>query len=422
MINLVFISLSCSNRSDLPVSRQSAESRARKIVEAMDDRTAASQILLTGIDGASSLSPASAAALHEAPPGGVMLFKYNLGKGSDAARLLTTSVSAAIEGSLRDRGVSPVPPFVAVDHEGGRVHRFGDDATRLPAAAAFGALGKDARAVCEEAAFLSGSELRSLGVNLNLAPVAELSDAESEQFLGDRAYGSDPETVSAAAGGFVAGMRRAGIACVVKHFPGNAAADPHKSLPTINADKKRLDELLRPFALVFSGDDPAAVMVSHAIVSALDPDSPASLSRAVIEEELRKRLGFDGMVVSDDLRMGAIAATGRKPPQAAVEAVAAGVDLVMTWTGDLVAVRDALVGAVADGSLSRARLDQAATRVIAAKIRYGVFVPDDAPEGAPAKAPGAPSGGETEPANPRAAEIAALRAETQAYLKKWGFR
>jgi beta-N-acetylhexosaminidase len=385
------------------------DAAARSAAAALDDRSLAAQVLMAGVDGVSGLSPASAAALREVPAGAVMLFKYNLGRGEGAARSLASSIEAAVLGSLP--AGSPVPPFVAVDHEGGPVHRFGADATRLPAAADFGALGPKAAAAAEGAAYRAARELRALGVTLNLAPLAELSDAESSRFLGPRAYGSDPGTVADAAGAFVAGMARGGVACVVKHFPGNAAADPHKALPVLTADPKRLEELIEPFARVLSSAAPAAVMVSHAVVPSVDPDRPASLSPAVVEGLLRKRLGFRGMIVSDDLRMGAIASTGRTPPRAAVEAVAAGVDLVMTWSGDLVPVRDALVAAVADGRLSRDRLRAAAARVIAEKIRSGVYRPEGGPSIAvPATGDGA------------SVDLKALREETARYLREWGLR
>jgi len=385
------------------------DAAARAAAAALDDRALAAQVLMTGVDGVSGLSPASAAALREVPAGAVMLFKYNLGRGEAAARSLAASIESAILGSLPPG--SPVPPFVAVDHEGGPVHRFGSDATRLPAAADFGALGPKAAAAAEGAAYRAARELRALGVTLNLAPLAELADAESSRFLGPRAYGSDPESVAVTAGAFVAGMARGGVACVVKHFPGNAAADPHQALPVLTADPKRLEELVEPFSRVFDSARPAAVMVSHAVLPSVDPDRPASLSPAAVEGLLRKRLGFRGMIVSDDLRMGAIASTGRTPPRAAVEAVAAGVDLVMTWSGDLVPVRDALVAAVAEGRLSRDRLEDAAARVIAQKIRSGVYRPAGGPS-APGPAPDDGASG----------DLKALRGETERYLREWGLR
>ncbi len=372
---------------------EAAEARAREIVSRMDDAALAAQVLLTGIDGSAALSPRSAELLARVSAGGVMLFKYNLGRGRDAARRLAADIRAAVPGE--------VPPLIAVDHEGGSVHRFGDDVLRLPAAAAFGALDASRCArVAEEAAYLSGRELRALGVTLNLAPVAETADDQSSAFLGDRAYGKNPETVAAAASAFVEGMRRAGISCAVKHFPGNAAADPHASRAVVSARGEALDELLKSFSLTFGASYPAAVMVSHAVVEAVDPARPATLSSKVIEGLLRGQLGFRGLAVSDDLRMKAIADAGYGPERAAVEAVKAGIDLVMTWPADAERLRDALAAAAASGELPRERLEEAAVRVVALKLRGGVF--DAAPE--PEAEPGA------------------LKAETERFLRAEGLR
>ena len=363
----------------------------------MTDAEAAAQILLTGVDGSASLSRKSSELLSRVPVGGAMLFKYNLGRGAGAAARLAADIRSAVPG--------PVPPAVAADHEGGSVHRFGPDATRLPPAASFGRLElARVRSVVEGAAYRSGRELRALGVTLNLAPVAEVAGEEASAFLGDRAYGSDPSIVAEAAIGFVAGMRRAGVACVVKHFPGNAAADPHESAVVLTAAGAEFEALLAPFSRVFAEARPAAVMVSHAVVVSVDPNRPGTLSPLVVEGLLRKRLGFRGLAVSDDLRMKAISATGLSPELAAPVAVAAGIDLVMTWPADAERLRNALVSAVASGTLSRERLREAAARVVALKARYGLLE---------AEAPG-PESVER--------ELTALRADTENFLRAEGLR
>lgn len=391
--------LSCAARPAEDPADAAAAFRAAELVGAMGDAELASQILLTGVEGAEALSPRSAALLARVPAGGAMLFKYNLGRGAAAARRLSSGIAEAVGGA--------VPPFVAADQEGGSVHRFGTDATRLPAAAAFGALARGRLpSAVQEAAYRSGRELRALGITLNLAPVAEIVDEKSKAFLGDRAYGSDPELAGRAAAAFVAGMRRAGVACVVKHFPGNAAADPHAERAVLDAGPEELERLLGSFAVALRTARPAAVMVSHAVVASVDPDRPATLSPAVIGGLLRKRLGFRGVAVSDDLRMKAISSFGLSPARAATLAVAAGIDLVMTWPSDAEALRDALVAAAASGELPRERLREAAARVVAAKVRYGLL-DAAAPEASPAEAD---------------ALLAALRKDTGDYLRSEGLR
>jgi beta-N-acetylhexosaminidase len=153
------ILFSCAVREKPPVPDPAdleAAALAEKIVSGMSDRELAAQVLLTGVDGAADLGRRSAELLSRLPVGGAMLFKYNLGAGPGAARGLSGAIRASAGGG--------VPPFVAVDHEGGPVHRFGPDATRLPSAAEFGRLGAERIGeVVEEAAFRSGRELRALG-------------------------------------------------------------------------------------------------------------------------------------------------------------------------------------------------------------------------------------------------------------------
>jgi beta-N-acetylhexosaminidase len=205
-----------------------------------------------------------------------------------------------------------------------------------------------------------------------LAPVAEAADAEAAAFLGTRSYGKDEDLVAAAVAAFVRGMRRGGVLCVVKHFPGNAAADPHRAAAVIRSAGGRLDGMTALFARVLDEGAIDAVMASHAVAEAVDPKRPSSLSPLVVDGLLRGRLGFSGLVVCDDLRMGAVAATGRNAVAAAVEAVAAGCDLVMTWPSDAPSMRDALVAAEASGLLRAGRIREAARRVVEAKLKAGL--------------------------------------------------
>jgi beta-N-acetylhexosaminidase len=167
-------------------------------------------------------------------------------------------------------------------------------------------------------------------------------------------------------------MDAAGIASCLKHFPGNTGVDPHSGIPVIKSGKAGLDEMVKPFAGIIAGLAPQAVMVSHVVVPALDSRVNASLSRPVIEGWLRGELGFKGMVIADDFSMGAVFSKASHE-QLAVEALNAGVDMLMVWPKDIAAVHAAILAALREGRLSRARLREAAERVIAGKLRYGVI-------------------------------------------------
>lgn len=428
---LLLLVVSCSPKTD-PLKEEQAQARraevrenaarreameqAEVLAERMDDQLLAAQVLMTAVDGARSVSAETAALLSEIPVGAIMLFRYNLSGGPEGIRTFIAGCSAAVAAAttakegVSDGGLTRILPFIALDHEGGTVHRLGSDATRLPSHGAFAraaenlGAGETLRTV-EKAAKLSGRELRSLGFSMNLAPVAEVLDGENDAFLDTRSFGTDAAFAGAASAAFVRGMSEAGVASAVKHFPGNGAEDPHYRQVVLDWDKERLEAALEPFRAVLSGSEPASVMVSHAVVAAVEPSLPGSLSPALMTGLLKERLGFRGIVLSDDFRMAAVAFTGRTAEQAAVEALGAGADMIMTWQRDLRRLHAALLAAVERGELSRSRLRDAATRVLYAKIRSGLLREDGSPS----------SRGEME-------DLETLKRETEGYLRERGVR
>jgi beta-N-acetylhexosaminidase len=350
--------------------------RAKEIAASMDDSSLAGQVLLTGLDGNGTLPEAMAALLRDISPGGVMLFRMNLAmdKGSVAAFLKTLSDLASV--SVADTAI--IPPFLAVDHEGGVVHRFAAGVERLPPPLSYWDLAqKNGREAAlrkiEEDAARSGAEIRGLGISLNLAPVTEILTGENDAFLGDRSYGPDAAFVADASAAFVRGMAAAGLPCVAKHFPGNSAADPHSAVSVLTGDREALDKSVLPMALLIAGDLPAGVMVSHAVASAWDAGVNASRSRPVVSVWLRQNLGFSGMVLGDDFSMGAVSAAGLTEEDAAIEALNAGVDMVMAWPRSLGRLRRAILGALGEGRLARERLEEAAARILCEKLRWGLM-------------------------------------------------
>jgi beta-N-acetylhexosaminidase len=353
--------------------------RAARLAKALDDWALAAQVLLTGIDGKGVLDGDMTALLRRIPAGGIMLFRYNLSvKKTEIAPFLKT-----VSDTVTSR--SGIPPFMAVDHEGGYVHRFGEGVTRLPTPLSYWEkirAGSDGRAAAvlsaalpavEGDAFRSAQEIRSLGITVNLAPVAEVLSDKNRAFLDDRSYGPDAAFVEAACAAFIRGMERAGILCVVKHFPGNTGEDPHSRKSVITADKAALNEMAAPMIRLLKGPHPTMVMVSHVLASAWDSERSASLSSAVIGGWLRKDLGFTGVVLADDFAMGAVSPT-REPSEAVVEALNAGVDMVMAWPFNINAIHAAILSALGGGRLPRQRLEEAAARIIYEKIRLGLII------------------------------------------------
>ena len=321
----------------------------------MDISTLALQVLLPGFEG--STLPDDYRLLLEQGLGGVCYFGSNTADGPDAVAALSAAIRAANPSAV-----------VAVDEEGGDVSRLH---TREPSpvlgAAALGGVG-DLR-LTEAVGRWVGHELAAVGVTLDLAPDADVNSDPDNPVIGTRSFGSDPEQVAAHAAAWTRGLQSTGVAACAKHFPGHGdtATDSHLALPRIDVDADTLaSRELVPFdAVVEAGT--AAIMTSHIVVPALDPDRPATLSPVVLAM-LRDVLEFDGVIVSDALDMaGASAEVGIA--EASVQALAAGCDLLCIGPdkpASLVAeIRDAIVAAVADGRLAPERLADAAARIAA---------------------------------------------------------
>jgi beta-N-acetylhexosaminidase len=267
---------------------------------------------------------------------------------------------------------------MAVDHEGGDVHRFGPGIARLPAAGSYWELAEKggrekALLTLEDEAFRSAREIRDLGITVNFAPLAEVLTGENRPFLGDRSYGPDPWFVEQAAGAFIRAMNRAGIGAVVKHFPGSTGTDPHSAASALGGGREALAAAVRPFAALIKAGTVSAVMISHNAVPAWDGEQNASLSAAVMGTWLRGELGFTGLIAADDFSMAAAAASGLSPEEAAVKSLAAGADMVMAWPGNIRAVHMAIRAAMERGDLPRQRLREAAERILFEKIRLGII-------------------------------------------------
>lgn len=338
--------------------------RARGLAAGLSLETACAQLIMTGISGRGVLDQSSRLLLSDLPAGAVILFGFNI---PPEARDLKPAIDQAQE-IARTAGAG-IPLFIAVDHEGGEVFRFREGMTRLPSARALGDAGPEA---VSKAGSAAGRELKALGINLNLAPVAEAWDARNGGFLGTRAFSADPETAGVLAASFLTAQQAEGIAAAAKHYPGNGAGDPHKVAPVVPVSREEIAGFYDPPFRRVVGAGVAAVMVSHAVFPALDPDAPASLSPAVIGR-LKEGLGFRGIVLTDDLAMKALSGEGGAGA-AAVAAVSAGADMVMASGGRVAreAYR-ALLEAARSGALPAERVRDAAARILAQKIRFGIL-------------------------------------------------
>lgn len=286
---------------------------------------------------------------------GICLFGSNLTGRVEDVSALVAAVRAARPEAL-----------VAIDEEGGDVTRVHvADGSPVLGAAALGAV--DDLALTEAAGRVVGAELASVGIDLDLGPVADVNSNAANPVIGTRSFGSSAEVVGRHVAAWVAGLQARGVAACVKHFPGHGdtAQDSHLALPVVDAERSVLAAReLPPFAAAVEAGA-AAVMTSHIVVPAIDPSLPATFSPPVLAV-LREELGFSGAIVSDALDMAGASAE-RGIPEAAVLALAAGCDLLCIGpdkdAGLVREIQAAVVGAVRDGRLPEERLADAAGRV-----------------------------------------------------------
>ena len=298
--------------------------------------------------------------------GGVVL----MGRNIEAPEQMKETI-AGIQAQAAARGLPPL--FVAVDQEGGRVQRLGPPHyLAWPSAREIGQSNDPAQA--RLAAKAMGQELRELGFNWDFAPVLDVDSNPKNPVIGSRSYGSEPNLVASMGTSAVRGFQEdAGILACGKHFPGHGDTDTdsHFALPRIPHDLAHLEAIeLVPFRAAIEAGL-AAVMTSHILFPALDANLPATLSPTILTGLLRQKLGFQGLIITDDLEMNGVA-DGWGSPEAAVLAVAAGADILLCchqWNTQQ-AIRDALVKALNSGRLTEGRLDASLTRIAAAKARW----------------------------------------------------
>jgi len=301
--------------------------------------------------------------------GGVTLFKRNIEAPEQVAEL---------SNDLQDLS-SELPLWVAVDQEGGRVARLRAPFTEWPPMATLGRAGDGTLA--HRFASALAAELTAVGITLDYAPVLDIHTNPKNPIIGDRALAEDAETVAKLGARIIRGLQENGVAACGKHFPGHGdtSVDSHLALPLVEHPPDRIRRVeCVPFREAIR-NDVAFIMTAHILVPALDEQKPATLSPAIVRGMLREELGFNGVILSDDLEMKAIADT-YSVPDAAVQAIAAGCDGVLVCRAHSTnavedaevqaAVLEAIVHAVEDGRIPFKRAEDALARNRNAKERF----------------------------------------------------
>lgn len=332
-------------------------------LQAMTIEQKVAQLLVAGISGTTPGAD-GIAAIQNYQVGGIILF----GRNVSSSRQLTE-----LTNQLKALNTDYIPLFLCVDEEGGRVSRMPPEIADISAAYTYGQ--QSDPSLLKKLGQTLGAECSAFGFNLDFAPVMDVFSDPNNTVIGDRSYGSDPRTVAEASSQVAAGLQDAGIIAAGKHFPGHGdtATDSHLSLPIVNKTKEQWEQNdAIPFQKAIDTGIPI-VMVGHILMPQLDPNNPATLSHIMVTDILREEMGFDGVICTDDLTMGAIT-EAYGIGEAAVRAVEAGCDLLLVCHEEenLEAVYTALLSAVESGRISEQRLNESVLRILSLKTEYGL--------------------------------------------------
>lgn len=346
-------------------------SRVDQLLAAMTLEQQVAQMFMVTLHGA-VVTEQGCAFLEQYQPGAVVLFTSNVGTPS-AVTTLTNGYQTAII------GVGGVPLLIAIDQEGGVVSRLPQEQgyTFYPTPLLFTAAGT---AWSETAGGLIADELAAVGINMNLAPVADLETYRENPIISRRAFGNDPAITGESIAAFIRGTQSRNVLATAKHFPGHGETrdDSHGTLPILNLTLDRLNAVeLAPFRAAIEADA-AAIMVSHIWFPQIDPtpSMPASLSRVIVTDILRDQLGYQGIIMTDALDMNAVDLTYNLY-DAAVMAINAGVDLLAMGPGIGAEVSanaiNAVIDAVRQGIIPQERITESVRRILETKERFAVL-------------------------------------------------
>lgn len=347
-----------------PATQPPTEDEIQKQVDNMTLAEKAGQVITAGFSGTTTTQETESL-INDLKVGGLILFSHNI----ESAKQLTE-----LTNSLKAQSQSNnIPVLIGMDEEGGMVSRMPYDVQSMPGAYTLAQSENDT--LCYSAGINIAQQLNAFGLNTGFSPVLDIWSNPDNTVIGERAFGTTAQQVCSYGIANLKGIKDGGAIAVAKHFPGHGDtdADSHYSLPVVSKtyDELKQSELL-PFGKAIENNVPA-IMAAHILCTQLDPDYPASLSEKIVQGILRDDMGFNGVVFTDDLTMGAIAES-YSIENAAVLALNAGCDMLLVCFeyDNVTAVIDKIKEAVNDKTLSMERLDEAVYRILKMKSEYSV--------------------------------------------------
>lgn len=351
------------NESPSPQEEDREKGRIEKLIDKMTTEEKIAQMMFIGLQG-TSLSNEEAELIRNEKVGGVILLGGNIQNETQLLQYMKNIKQA--------NKTNHTPLMLGVDEEGGRVSRIPDSIANFPSSQYIGAHGSPSTS--REIGQLLAQKVKAFGFNVNFAPVLDIHNNPQNNVIGDRSFGTTPNIVSEFGIATMNGIKSEGVIPVVKHFPGhgNTSVDSHVSLPNVDKSIEDIkEEEIIPFQKAFNeGAD--MVMVAHILYSAFDQEYPATLSKRIITDFLREEMEFEGVVITDDMSMGAIT-QNYGMEEAAVLSIRAGTDMFMLTSsgeGNYDRVKSALIQAVKQGKIKEQSLNNSVRRILKLKDQY----------------------------------------------------
>ena len=372
LLGILFLFCACRNDKKINEHEQQRHQRGRDILEyiklveqqksqAIDDfinelplEERIAQLFVVNIVGNDTFIP-----VEENIAGGFLYFSYNI---ADSVTTMMDFNKSIIKYCKEN---NKIPPFLSVDQEGGYVNRLRNLNGPLPSAERVAKVLDPVNA--GDLYMYQGYQMKALGFNMNFAPVVEVCTKDNEKFLTERSFGSLKNVLSYGED-CIKAYESTGVGIVIKHFPGNTNTDPHTGLPEIEWDEQTLNMQLEPFRQLVK-NQPAGVLMSHARVKGYDEKNPACLSKYWVTEVLRKEFGYNGIIFSDDIFMGALADNGYPPEVAVIAAIEAGIDCIMISEKRIESCVKILVEKAGQDKAFEKRLNESVRRMFEYKIK-----------------------------------------------------